>query len=110
MELNSVCCEDKLHLICRGARALSQRPKRFRDSAFRAGRKVNVIPLKDAAGHVRGIVVPFAKALERDLLIAKCTQEGEGELDRIEGQLGKLRYRFFDFDGVHDQSDCGGTR
>ena len=61
---------------------------------------VDVVDLQDATdvGLVRR---PAAQLLQRSVLVAERGQEGIGGLGRVERLVSKMRYGFFNLDGVH---------
>lgn len=96
----AVCREGELRarLRCRGA--FFERDKRICYRARFAHLDVDIAGLKDAAqiGFVRSA---GAQPLDRRRLIPERLQEGIGKLLSVKGLLGKVRYGFFNLNGVH---------
>lgn len=62
---------------------------------------MNVAALKHTAINIADIRRARPKALNRGWFVTERGEELEGKLGPVKGLSGKLRYAFFDFNGVH---------
>jgi hypothetical protein len=85
LERLAVGGEDELGLALGGGRAGAQRLQPGAGGAGLAYGDVDVVALKHAAGHVGGVVVADAQALECGVLVAEGGQKGERELVSVKG-------------------------
>ena len=62
---------------------------------------MDVVAQQHSTGHIGGIVVACAQALEGGFFVAEGAQKGEGKLSGIKGLQGQIGDGGFYFYGVH---------
>ena len=100
LEVDAVGGENELCLGAGRGGAVAKGGQGRRDIARRAGRKVNVVGLKDTA-EVGFVGCAGAQSFDSSVLVSEGREKGIRELGRVKGLLGKFGNGLFDFNGVH---------